>query len=191
MFKKLEELSRLNDSMNSIIAEVSKCNESLMDEYRQRESVRIEEFLSTMQELASYGAKLARSNYPLHLRSKMVVKPVMYATEREVVLLFAFYHDGRFLIQTNEYTHDKCIYDSELADFGRTCRSGYASVCVFENGWYEHSDRERKFIAENANEIIDEVRSMIEERFESAMKSKMESAMKRNAELVISIERVS
>lgn len=194
MYNKLEDLNRLNNAMNEIVANVDRCNEQLVSEYKKHEEMRLSKFMDAMSELASYAKNLS---YP-HFVTDIVfdVERSSYG-DRNEVLIFDFKKDGNFIIQTNCNTNEACIYASMFAECGKQSLIpwNYGSYAYFDNGWgysgNKHEiDKSKKFIAIHASEILYTVQKMIEDRFDREIKAKANKAYKKQARLIADIERV-
>ena len=194
MYKKLEELNRLNNAMNEIVANVDRCNEQLESEYKQQEEMRLDEFMDAMYELAGYAKNLSWRNF----RTNIIVRKQRYTyNDWDEVLVFDFKGDGNFIISTNGNTHGICVYASEFADYDETgyVQWKYMEHAHFNCGWgyrYSKSDfnKYKKFIAIHANEILDTVQKMIEDGFDKEIKEKANKAYKKQSQIIVDIERV-
>lgn len=188
MYEKLEELSRLNNAMDKIIADVDRCNKQLESEYKQLEEMRLNEFMDAMHELAGYAKNLTLGE----LRTDIVFEKKRYDYDCDKVLIFKFNKDGNFVISTNTYIHGACLYASKFSEYEEIKADwDYWNIETFEYGWVRTYKKEgKKFIAAHANEILNTIQMMIEKRFESEIKDKAKRACKEQSRLIDDIERV-
>lgn len=188
MYEKLEELSRLNNAMDKIIADVDRCNKQLESEYKQLEEMRLNEFMDAMHELAGYAKNLTLGE----LRTDIVFEKKRYDYDCDKVLIFKFNKDGNFVISTNTYIHGVCLYASKFSEYEEIKADwDYWNIETFEYGWVRTYKKEgKKFIAAHANEILGTVQKMIEDGFGKKIKAKADKACKEQSRLIDDIERV-
>ena len=201
MYKKLEELNRLNNAMNKIVADVDRCNKQLESEYKQHEEMRLNEFMESMSELAGYAKNLRQyasctfddTDITYDCRTDIMFRKKRYSyNDCDSILIFKFKKDGSFNIETDISNNRRCFYSSEFSEYAEIKgKWSYMEYETFKYGWgFSYEKESKKFIAAHASEILDTVQNMIEDEFDKEIKSKANKAYKKQTHLIVDIERV-
>lgn len=168
MYKKLEKLCELNSQMDLLLSEAEICKEELKKEHKVIETLKVEEFLKTLKQLASYGKKITYSYRPNGAMIHTDIPLAYYSASNTPVLLFEVDEDGEFKIKTNPsgYSYYPVIYDSR------------------ENKWGWYQKESRTFFALNGNIIVNEIKKELESLLRRNMRQKARNAMEQKDQMI-------
>lgn len=191
MSKTLDELTKLNDMADALVAEVRNANKHLYTEYKRNEVATLDKFMDDMRELAEYAKKL---NYKTFLTGiKLDFYNGSYGNVTELIVSFEY--DGNFIILANPtgYTYRPRVYDDRYADCGikEVEVKWPATSQRFVDGWSWEAEECKRFIALHANEIIGTVHDMICDQFEKEINDKTAAAISRQKQIVSDIENIT
>lgn len=185
----LDELMKLSDTADKIVAEVHKANKRLHDEYESKEVAALEKFIDDMRGLGEYAKNL----YNRKFFTDIELDYCRFSGGVCAKLTVTFYEDGTFALQSTAYTHHPYIYNDKYADY-RWIRTDfgdfYGDVHECINGWSWNIDDSKRFVALNADKIYNCVYDMICERFAEETKRKIASARKRSEQLINDITKL-
>lgn len=185
----LDELVKLSDSADKIVAEVHKANKRLRDEYENMEGAALEKFINDMRGLGEYAKKLNNKTFytDIHLDFERG-----FSNEYPEIIISFSNSVLQILSSPSGYSFHPSIYDDRYADYDRI-ESGFKSYMPsqrFEYGWSWEAEKSKRFIALNADKIYNRVYDMICERFAEETKRKIAAARKRSEQLINDIERL-
>ena len=185
----LDELVKLSDSADKIVAEVRKYNNGLRKEYKRKEDVVLEKFVNDMRELAKYACKLKyATSIGMTFNTGICFDfgRGSYGIYPEVIISF---RDDTFKILANPdgYSYRPTVYDDTLAHYDTI-----ESRCDLSlpHPWCWQAETGKRFIALNADKIYNRVYDMICERFAEETKWKIAAVRKRSEQLIEDIARL-
>lgn len=184
----LDELVKLSDSADKIVAEVRNANTKLRCEYGRKEAVALDKFINDMRKIAKYACKLNFRTYYTDIT--LDFGHSSYGCHPEIVV--SFYDDMFEILATpSGYGHKPIIYKDKFANYNEI-RDVYTlpSPQRFVNGWSWQTEKCKRFIALNADKIYNRVYDMICERFAEETKYKVADIRKQSEQLIEDIERL-
>lgn len=191
MSKTLDELTKLNDMADALVADVRKANKHLYAEYKRNEVATLDKFVDDMRELADYAKKLNYKKFWTGIGLDFYRSSFGDATE----LIVEFESDGNFIIQANPsgYGCYPQVYNDMYADCG--VKEAYVEWPFksqkFVDGWSWYDKECKRFIALHANEIVGTVHDMICDQFENEINNKTATAIRRQKQIVSDIENIA
>lgn len=179
----LDELVKLSDSADKIVAEVRNANTKLRCEYERKEAVALDKFINDMRGLGGYAKKLKHGKFFTGI--ELDYYRDSFGVCAELIVVFSV--DGTFALQSSVHTLHPYIYNDRYTNCGKIMTNfGYhyrgASKCV--DGWSWNIDDSKRFVALNADKIYNRVYDMICERFAEETKRKIAAVRKRSEQLI-------
>lgn len=192
MSKTLDELTKLNDMADALVADVRNANKHLYAEYKCSEVATLDKFMDDMRELAEYAKKLNHKKFWTGI--ELDFYSGSYGGVPEIVVEFE--SDGNFIIQANPsgYGYRPYIYNDEYANCGiieTNFGDLYRSFTSCIDGWSWYDNECKHFIALHANEIIGTVHDMICDQFEKEINDKTAAAIRKQKQIVSDIENIT
>lgn len=189
MSKTLDELTKLNDMADALVADVRNANKHLYADYKRNEVATLDKFMDDMRELAEYAKKLNYKKFFTKIELDFYGPSFRDAPE----LVVEFDSEGQFMLMPHGTGYDACIYASKYADCGtiRCVSWKYLRDDDFVDGWSWYDKESKRFIALHANEIIGTVHDMICDQFEKEINDKTAAAIRRQKQIISDIESIA
>lgn len=186
----LDELVKLSDSADKIVAEVRNANAKLRCEYERKEAVALDKFINDMRKIAKYACKLNFRTYYTGITLDFENKSYHGSGCPEIVV--SFYDDMFEILATpSGYSYKPTIYNDKFANYNEiTNVHTLRQPQRFINGWSWRTEKCKRFIALNADKIYNRVYDMICERFAEETKCKVAGIRKSSERLIEDIERL-
>lgn len=168
----LDELVKLSDNADKIVAEVRNANTKLRCEYERKEAVALDKFINDMRKIAKYACKLNFRTYYTGITLDFEHKSYHGSGYPEIVV--SFYDDMFEILATpSGYSYKPTIYKDKFTIYGE-----------IYSDWSWQTEKSKRFIALNADKIYNRVYGMICERFAEDTKRKIASVRKRSEQLI-------
>lgn len=177
----LDELVKLSDSADKIVAEVRNANTKLRCEYERKEAVALDKFINDMRKIAKYACKLNFRTYYTDITLDFGHSSYHGSGYPEIVV--SFYDDMFEILATpSGYSYKPTIYKDKFANYNEI--TNVLKPQRFVNGWSWRTEECKRFIALNADKIYNRVYDMICERFAEETKYKVAGIRKSSERLI-------
>ena len=185
----LDELVKLSNSADKIVAEAHKTNKRLHDEYENMEVAALEKFIDDMRGLGEYAKKL---NYKTFYTDICLDFGHNFSGEYPEIIVSFSDSVLQILSSPSGYGFHPSIYNDRYADYNSIESDFKLNMPSqrFEYGWSWEAEKSKRFIALNADKIYNRVYDMICERFAEETKRKIAAVRKRSEQLIEDIARL-